>query len=230
MRKIRRAIVVGICLLASLLMPDTWRISSGAVQLMALDGSGDSCQRLDLWNVPRLEITTTLKVFTRPAEYAVVWSSTLDYEEGLAVTMDRYGSLFLSVPSAQWGAKNPVVFLISEPFDFGTHHVVTVVAESGAIVSVRVDGADVEIRSLDGTVHAFDQILKTAVNRLCVGRSTIRPVAGDVGLSVRGGAAPRTFQLVLLRVMFMVLSLVLFLRTEDSKRKRKTAKEEEGIH
>jgi len=226
---LRRALVPVLLLLVSLMMPDSLQMSSGAERLVSMDGNKRSCELLDFWNFPRLDITTSLEVKTRPLDFGIVWSSTSDHKEGIAMTIDKFGNLFLSIPSALWGVKEPMVFLITGPFDLETRHEIAVVLERGAIRSATVDGNDVALRSLDGTVRMSDQVLKTSINRLCAGMSTSRPIEGDVNLVVLGGADPRTFQLVLLRVMLMVLSLILFLRTDQLNGKGQSGQDEKDI-
>lgn len=230
LKKWRRILVAVLLLLMALVTPDTLNLSAGTSQMVSVNGSEKSCVSMELWNVPRLKIAVNLIVLTRPTDYAVVWSSTLDYRSGVAMTLDNFGNLFLSTPSALWGVREPIVFLLSSPFEPGSLHQVIVEVDSGAISSAQVDGEDVEIRSLDGTVRASDQILKTAMNRMCAGNSTIRPVAGEVKLSVIASAAPRTFQLGLLRLALMAISLALFLRTDELKYKRQDGENDETSH
>jgi len=63
-----------------------------------------------------VEIRSSFLVYSRPAEYSVILSTGLNFPEGIAVTLDKYGNLYLQIESL--GIDDYQLLPISGPVEF----------------------------------------------------------------------------------------------------------------
>jgi hypothetical protein len=209
-------VLSGLILLLSLAVPDSVRISSGAEQRFFVGEQAKNCATVAAWSYSDLEMKIRMKVSSRPLDYAIALTSAISLENGLALTVDKFGNVFFQVRSRDWEIKNPVVFLLSSPFIPGTEHLITVNLRAGTLSSASVDGVEVALKSLDGVAGNQHHSLETEINRLCVGDTTPRPLDGSTSVTLLVSGEQRTIQLALVRVFLLAISLMILLKVRET--------------
>lgn len=208
-----RTFLLSILLAAiAIALPDVIKVSTGIVEEVNVTSDQSRCIPVSLWNSQKLQFTVTVSVDRRPTDYAVLWTTQLPHTDGVAMTIDLYGNLFLSIRSLVWGSGGPKVFLISKPFEPGSQHEIVFWIEGRALDRAIVDGDAIEIRSVDGSTVNTDRSLDTTFSQICTGYETQKYFLGHVGLRVVGLGDERDLQIVFFKVLLLIVSLGVLLR------------------
>jgi hypothetical protein len=226
---LRSAIYSALLALCAIGLPDVVKVSSGDQETVNVLDKESRCLPVNLWRYSDLQVSVKVTAVSRSTDYSVLWTTKVPHTNGLAMTTDLYGNVFLSVQSHAWEDQTPRVFLVSEPFDLETDHDFTFRFTNGGLVEASFDNQAIQIKSVDGIVTEKDQSLNTSVNQVCVGQKTGKPFPGTVSLKIVGRANERELQITWLRVFLLVLSLGLLLRCVERYATEKDGDKKEDV-
>ena len=159
-------------------------------------------------------INFAYKVLSRPVDYSVLLSTSAKIEEGLMVTLDRWGNLFLSVQSATAIPSEYQLIKISGPEDLERIHTVKIYFNlKSNILEISVDDRNIEVNEArpDRSISISDFVLNN--NEIRLGGFDQHYFSGEISeFTMTYGRQGIRIDLINLRVFLLLLALGLTTR------------------
>jgi len=149
-----------------------------------------------------VEIRTNFLVKSRPAEYSVIFSTGLNFPEGIAVTLDKYGNLYLQVESL--GIDDYQLLPISGPFELNRWQNLRLNIQKGSgVLKITFNGNAVTPVEARGGKSVDISQMNLRTNAVSLGGVGLHQFNGEIkdttfilGVS-SGNLDPRTIRLLL---------------------------------
>lgn len=150
------------------------------------------------------------KVLARPADYAVLVSTSTEIENGINVTLDKWGNIYLSVQSVTANPPEYQLIKISDPQDLGRVYLVKIhINMNSDLLKISVDNRNVEIAEArpNHSVSISDFVLLN--NEISLGGRNQNIFAGEIlEFSMAYGRQGIRIDLINLRIFLLLLALL----------------------
>ena len=202
----------------ALMIPSNLYFFTDGTRVSLVEGS--RCLPVDAFDPFEMRVTVDIRTKKRPADFAVLMSTTRQFTEGVAVTMDKFGNVYLAIPGRSRSTHRSAIGLLNEPSPLNKSTTIEFRTKAGQIVSGGTLEHQTRVKSVDNP-YFFDQLqLRTYVDQVCVGSWASPEFAGDVSVSISWRHSPVVFQTGSLRFGILAASLFVFLGTTKPYRPR----------
>jgi hypothetical protein len=170
-------------------------------------------------NYGLIEVQGRFAIASNPNEYSVVLATERNFLLGTAITIDKYGNIFLSMRSAYSSDTTQYAVLLSKPTQLNSEHFVEIDFYLDKRIEVRFDGVSVPLDGVNGVGLINTRKMKTEISEICVNRFGSKNLSGVSLMTLKQYAPQLNIQFGFLKAMLLLvtLGLVLVLCKEFSK-------------
>ena len=154
-----------------------------------------------------VEIRSSFLVNSRPAEYSVIFSTGINFPEGIAVTLDKYGNLYLQVESL--GIDDYQLLPISGPVELNRWQNLSLSIRQGpGVIKINFNGNVVmPVEARDGKSVDIN-LMNLRTNAVSLGGVGLHQFNGEIkNTTFILGVSSGNLDPQLIRLLFAILGL-----------------------
>ena len=207
-KKVPKQVVYGVfvalALLVALLTPNSMKMSPHPI---AEYRNSSGCAAAPRENFGLIQLKADFKVMSRPNEFAVIFATDRDFSLGTAITIDKYGNIFMSMRSSYAADIYKYAVLLSAPFPLNRKRVVEIDIHVDKTIVIKFDGKVVPLVDVNNGMAINFREMKTEINEMCIDRFGSKNFDGTSSVVLKQFERPLQIQLPLLRVMLLLSAL-----------------------
>ena len=203
-KKIAITVSAVIALTAAMLTPNSVNISGYPVSNQLVTSG---CTPAPSDNFGLIELRAEFKIANRPNEFAVIFATDRNFSLGTALTIDRYGNVFVSLRSAYSTDTYKYAVLLSAPSPLYTKHAVEIDFQVNKRINIKFDGKNVPLVDVNNGSAINTRGIKTEINEICIKQFGSKNFNGVAFVDLQQFEKPLQIQLPFLRVMLLLFAL-----------------------
>ena len=205
-RRKKIAIIVSavIALTVAMLTPNSVNISGYPVSNQLVTSG---CTPAPHENFGLIKLQAQFKVTNLPNEYAVIFATDRNFSLGTALTIDKYGNVFISLRSAYSTDTYKYAVLLSAPSPVNSQHAVEVDFHVDNRINIKFDGKNVRLVDVNNGSAVNTREIKTEINEICIKQFGSKNFNGVAFVDLQQFEKPIQIQLPFFRVMLLLFAL-----------------------
>ena len=200
------AIIVSsvIALTAAMLTPNYVSISGYPVSNQLVTSG---CTPAPRENFGQIKLRVEFKIVNRPNEFAVIFATDRNFSLGTALTIDKYGNVFISLRSAYSTDTYKYAVLLSAPSPVNSQHAVEIDFHVDKRINIKFDGKNVRLVDVNNGSAINTREIKTEINEICIKQFGSKNFNGIAFVDLQQFEKPIQIQLPFFRVMLLLFAL-----------------------
>ena len=203
-KKIAMIVLAAIAMTATMLTPNSVNISGYPVSNHRVTSG---CTPAPRENFGLIKLRAEFKVANRPNEFAVIFATDRNFSLGIALTIDKYGNIFVSTRSAYSADTYKYAVLLSAPSPVGSRHSVDIDLHVDKRIKIKFDGKIVPLVDVNNGSTINTREMRTEVNELCTKRFGTKDFNGVALITLKQYELPINIQLTFLRMLMLLCAL-----------------------
>ena len=205
-KKIAITVSAVIALTAAMLTPNSVNISGYPVSNQLVTSG---CTPAPRENFGLIKLQAQFKVTNRPNEFAVIFATDRNFSLGTALTIDKYGNVFVSFRSAYSTDTYKYAVLLSAPGPLNSQHSVEIDFHVDKRINIKFDGKNVRLVDVNNGSAISTREIKTEINEICIKQFDSKNFNGVAFVDLQQFEKPIQIQLPFFRVMLLLFALSL---------------------
>lgn len=193
-----------LALTATLLVPNS--LSIGPYPVSEYKNS-IGCTPAPRENFGLIKLQAQFKVTNRPNEFAVIFATDRNFSLGTALTIDKYGNVFISLRSAYSTDTYKYAVLLSAPSPVNSQHAVEIDFHVDKRINIKFDGKNVRLVDVNNGSAINTREIKTEINEICIKQFGSKNFNGVAFVDLQQFEKPIQIQLPFFRVMLLLFAL-----------------------
>jgi hypothetical protein len=203
-RQVSYGVFTTFAFLAALLTPNSIKISPNPI---AEYRNSSGCAAAPRGNYGLVQLKAEFKAVSRPNDFAVIFATDRNFSLGTAITMDKYGNVFISLRSSYTTDSYKYAVLLSPPRPLNSKQVVEIDIHIDKRIAIKFDGKVVPLVDVNNGMAINFREMKTEINVMCIDRFGSKNFDGTSSVVLKQFERPLQIQLPLLRVMLLLSAL-----------------------
>jgi len=203
-KKIAVIVLAVIVLAAAMLTPNSVNISGYPVSNHRVTSG---CTPAPRENFGLIKLQAEFKVANRPNEFAVIFATDRNFLLGTAITIDKYGNVFLSLRSAYSADTYKYAVLLSAPSPLNSKHAVEIEFHVDKRVNIKIDGKNIPLVDVNNGSAINTRGIKTEINEICIKQFGSKNFNGAAFVDLQQFEKSIQIQLPFFRVMLLLFAL-----------------------
>ena len=158
-------------------------------------------------NFGLIELKVEFKVASRPNEFAVIFATDRNFSLATAITIDKYGNIFVSLRSAYSSDTYKYAVLLSAPIPINSKHAVEIDFHIDKRINIKFDGKNTPLVDVNNGNAINTREIKTEISEICINQFGSKNFNGAAFVDLQQFEKPIQIQLPFFRVMLLLFAL-----------------------